>query len=215
MNQIDIIDILQVPRVQWLSADDRHATKHHQAVMRMVKQLVAEVWERIPWVARRLIAYELQCVHVVHNPDWGGGGHERGTIGIKVADYDNSPNGQSLMRVILAHEFAHSLIYFLAASAAGGNPKTGHLPAARQGKPGYEWFAVYMGLIEDKNEEGHRFTERLADALMLAWGFGEDWAAALDLGDIRNPYAGQSQYLEPEIGKMHHILQRRLAQERP
>jgi hypothetical protein len=48
MNQIDIIDILQVPGVRWLSADDPDATKHHQAVMRMVKQLVAEVWGRIP-----------------------------------------------------------------------------------------------------------------------------------------------------------------------
>jgi hypothetical protein len=133
-----------------------------------------------------------------------------------VADYNNSPNWQSFMRVILAHEFAHSLIHFVAASVAGGNTKTDHLPAARKGKLGYEWFAsCYAGLLHDKDEEGHRFNERLADALMLAWGFGEDWAAALDLGDIRNPYAGQSEYLEPEIGKMHHILQRRLAQERP
>src|SRR5688500_7243288 len=53
MNQIDIIDILQVPRVQWLSADDRHATKHHQAVMRMVKQLV-QVGLNIPVVSSPL-----------------------------------------------------------------------------------------------------------------------------------------------------------------
>jgi hypothetical protein len=209
------MDILQGPRVRWLTAHDRNLTKHHRAVMRMVKQLVAEVWGRIPWVARTLITRELQCIHVVHNPTWGGGSHERGRMVINVGDYEDSPTWQSSMRVILAHEFAHSFVHFLVASVAGGNTKTDHLPAARKGKPGSEWFAVYTGLIEDKDNEGYRFAERLADALMLAWGFAEDWAATLYLGDIRNPYAGESLYLEPEIGKMYHILQRRLAQERP
>jgi hypothetical protein len=184
-------------------------------VTRVVKQLVAEVWERIPWVARSLIACELQRISLVHNPEWSGGGHERGTIILNVADYEDSPYWRAATRVILAHEFAHSLSHFLAASVAGGNTKTDHMPARRKGQPGYEWFACcYAGLLQDKDDQGHCFTERLADALMLAWGFGEDWAAALDLDDIRNPYACQSQYLEPEIGKMYHILQRRLAQEK-
>src|SRR5262245_41045718 len=123
------MDSLQARGVRCLSADNRGATKRHRGVMRVVKRLDAGPAGRIPWGGRTLNTRARERIHVVHSPDWGGGGHERGRIGINVADYEDSPTWQSSMRVILAHEFAHSLIHVLVASAAGGNTKTDHLPA--------------------------------------------------------------------------------------
>jgi hypothetical protein len=208
-------DVSNAPGVRWLMAEDRDNMKTHRAVSRVVKQLVAQVWRRIPWVARSLIACELQGIYLVYNPEWDGGSHERGRIVLNVADYEDAPLWRASTRVILAHEFAHSLIYYLVASVAGGHTRTGHIPITRKGKPGYEWFLAHTRFLgNEQEEEISRFTERLADALMLAWGFAKDWAHTVDLHEIHNPDNPYSRYLEPDLGMIYHIVQRRLEEER-
>jgi hypothetical protein len=164
-------------------------------------------------VARGIIASELKRIYLVSSPHWTGGAYERGEIYLNVHDYEATPHWRTSLAVILAHEFAHSFINALVAAAAGGNPWTGDIPAHRRGTVGYDWFTRSFGGSGDAVEDVTRFTERLADALALVWGFGEAWASCLDLRDILHPHPRDSRYLDPELGKVYRVLQRRLAQE--
>jgi hypothetical protein len=202
-------DVLSIPRVIWGSFMGRHPIRNHRAVMRNVKQLVNEVWHRIPRVARAVIRRDLRLILLSTVPTWTGSNHESGIIALNVSDYEGSPEWYRRTVAAMAHAFAYSFTFALATAIAGGNLRTGDVAASRLGKPRAEWWEGFYG-GGPADEARDEFIERLAEAVMLAWGFGEEWAETQDLNVISRPDDWESSYLDVEVGKVFRILRRRL-----
>jgi hypothetical protein len=175
------------------------------AVTAAVRALVDLVWGRLPEPARAVIALDLEDVWLLHEPGGLTCGVDTNSVLLNVAEYTPTPPWE----VSAIWRLAYAFLWSVVARMAGADPVSGTVPAAREGTPGATWWRA-MAFAEVERHPYARMTVRLADALLVAWGFGEEMAADLDPADLREPYAAADPYLGPELGKVYWRLRPRL-----
>lgn len=182
---------------------------------RAVEALLPEIWTQLPPIHRRVLGGIVDCVHVfdVSGARCAGAVYPchptEGFAGVSVA-YLEEPWERTLrLRVVegLARACANGTAAWLAGSRLG----TRGIPAEREGTPAAAWWEAIQRGPSARRSEAAALLERLANAFVLIWGYGELWAEDSPLDTIFDPSPDEWTFrLEAEIGKMYRVLHRRI-----
>jgi hypothetical protein len=197
------------PQVFYPAFEEDEGVPDGAAVTAAVQALVDLVWGRLPEPAGAVIALDLEDVWLLHEPGGFTCGFDTNSVLLNVGDYAPTPQWEVSAIWRLAYGFAYAFLWSMVARMAGADPPRGATPAAREGAPGATWWRA-MAFADGERNPYARMTVRMADALLVAWGFGEEMAADLDPADLREPYAAADPFLGPELGKVYWRLRQRL-----
>ncbi len=177
------------PPIHWFYPESPRTIPQPDQVVKSLKRLYQKVWERIPPSAQALISRRLTEIQLISSkPETSG--YENGNLFIGVFQYKPEAGEDSEMIFTIAHLLAFCFtdsmqcLSLAGARAAGAGATESRDSAVRS-------------FVRDDD-----FNERLADALVLAWGFTKEFQA----------HAGA--YGEEDVVKSIPILVRRFASRR-
>lgn len=206
----------RVPSVRWYRARDARATRDSAETLTRVRRVLASVWKRIPLSARMVIScFDLfGGVRLWNDPDDDKKGRYRFSyVMLNMAYYDRSSEGDADLTALAAHELAHAYLNAVHTYAMRGVwqiAKKKKVDLLRRGK----LRGAHYALRPEGPGTNH---ERMADAVVLSWGFGAELAGALDFEVLVNPETfAQSDpirakvYLDVVLAEFYRAVERRL-----
>jgi hypothetical protein len=164
---------------------------------------------RLPTPAREILALDLQGVQLLSEPGGPICGFDANHVLINVGDYAPSVDWRLSATHALLHCFGYAFMWSVVARMAGGDPQRGSIADGRRGTPGYAWYQSFGDPTNGPNPY-HAMTVRIADALALAWGFGEEMGARVDTADLCAPSSADDELIDSELAKVYWGLRRRL-----
>lgn len=215
------------PRVVWESRGDRGRSKNHRAIKQAIREIVADVWARMPLsacIAIDLHPMECDSVYLFNDPESENDGRFHfGNVLVNVDRYRKGRQFRERTTWVLAHEFAHACVTSIALWAKDGwanSNMDGGLDLEKMvwiasaflhGSTFQQTETQTASIGEGETQFTGQTTERIADAIAIAWGFGKeyasDWAHCEDGHDA---YAKiHADYLAPEILAIHRVLLRK------
>jgi hypothetical protein len=203
------------PRVRWVDAHYPEEFPMLEREGHAVEALLQEIWMQLPRLHRRMVGGIVECVHVFRMGDarWAGAVNPcrrtEGFAGVNIACLEDP--GESNLRLLVVEELASACTWGMAAWLAGTKRGRLGLPAERQGTPATAWWeAIQPGSSAERIEVADCLA-RLAMALLLIWGYGEQWAEGAPLDTVFDPSPDAcTPSFEAEIGKIYRVLERRI-----
>ncbi|MFC1706972.1 hypothetical protein ACFL59_09160 [Planctomycetota bacterium] len=196
------------PKVSWASGE-----QGTREVLSTMTKIVADVVARIPEPALAILGSKprMPRVRLFRNDDEDAqfGYFEEGDIYLNVSRCDRLPGERDEMVWTTAHEFGHAYLARIGFWSASWLQVEGH----KANKEAINALRPWLGQVvvdSDFVDQAVQIQERLADAVALCWGFGQEYARSFPLDLLSKKKALGTDYLAAQVVEMHEVLQERL-----
>jgi hypothetical protein len=198
----------QPPQVSWLDSEDRESCPNPWVTEVTVQQLVNAVWRRIPELAREVIALDLREVLLLGDCSEFRMVLEENQVLLLLDGRAPSPQWELSVMWLLAEGFGRALVWSMVARMASGNTVFKPLPEEALTTPVARWYQSFHWWPEASN--GYLgLTLQMATALALAWGFGEERAAAMHIAENPDGDRNEEEPLLPASANISYLFRER------